>query len=84
MTKILKFEATWCNPCKQLTEVFEKNNYFGTSYVVYDADSNKEDFAKHNVRSVPTVIKVDNNGHEVSRFHGVKDADFIHGWININ
>lgn len=65
--KVLKFSATWCGPCKQLSKVIEAVGDFGTELVNIDVD---EDFVlptRFTVRGVPTCILVDDEGHEVRR-----------------
>jgi len=58
---ILKFYATWCNPCKTATTILEEvlDNYKGKQDILvieYDVDK-YDDIASHfKVQSLPTII----------------------------
>lgn len=66
--KILKFEASWCNPCKIATNILHEKGY---EFEAIDIDENKELAAEYNIMSIPTVVILDDNDNEVSRFVGV-------------
>jgi thioredoxin 1 len=70
--KLLKFYATWCGPCKSLSMVME-NMTTALPMTVEDVDIDKShDVArKYNVRSVPTMVVVDDTGTEVKRAVGM-------------
>ena len=59
--KILKFEAPWCRPCQQMTEIMKQVQLPYTVEKI-DIDIQMETAAKYNVRSVPTLILVDDDG----------------------
>jgi thiol-disulfide isomerase/thioredoxin len=65
--KILKFSATWCGPCKMLSKKFEKE---GIVYEDIDVDDNPERAAKYGVRSLPTVVIVDESGTTIRSMTG--------------
>lgn len=67
MKTIYKFSATWCRPCKSLTQQLATK---GISLEEYDIDNpaNKALMEKYNIRSVPTVVVDD--GERVQTFVG--------------
>ena len=80
--KVLKFEATWCAPCKMLKEVISN---IETDVVIesIDIDTNSDLAAQYNIRSVPTCIIVDDEGNEVSRHIGMMNKDTFNEFIKI-
>jgi len=79
MSKILYFSALWCNPCKILAPTMEKS---GLPYQKIDIDRDTELSVKYGVRSVPTLIKVDAKGNEISRLVGNNPLEKIQSWYN--
>ena len=76
--KLLKFYADWCGPCKMQTSII-KNLGDRVTVTIEDIDVDERfDMAKQwNVRGVPTMILVDENG-EVKRHSGVlKEPEFL-------
>lgn len=61
--KLLKFSAAWCQPCKQLdkflTDVLPE--YPDIELVQMPVEDNKDSAMYYNIRSVPTMIMVDND-----------------------
>ena len=70
--KILKFFGTWCNPCKALAKAFEGAKI---EHQDIDVDDNEELADKYHVKSVPTVIVLDNEGEELGRFVGPRTKE---------
>ena len=68
MKKLIKFEKNDCNPCAMVSELLEKN---GISYERINAFDNPEMAMKFRVRTVPTVILVDEE-EEIKRTMGFK------------
>jgi thioredoxin 1 len=60
MKKILRFTAEWCKPCKSLKEIL---NRIETSIPieVIDIDENMELATEYGIRSVPTMIMIEDN-----------------------
>jgi len=82
MIQLLKFHATWCNPCKQLAPVVEQVKA-ETGVPVQDIDVDKEpDMAdKYGVRGVPTLILL-KDGEPVQRMTGYQTKERIIAMIN--
>jgi thioredoxin-related protein len=54
----------------------------GLPYQKIDVDNNTELSAKYGIRSVPTLVKVDGSGNEISRMTGNKSLIDINNWYN--
>ena len=67
--KLIKFSASWCMPCKNL-ESRLNNLDLTIDLFSYDVEEEIELTEEWKVRNVPTVILVDDNGHEVKRWVG--------------
>ena len=68
VNKVLKFSATWCGPCRALGETLSKVEDVTIENV--DIDDNEELCEKYNIRSVPTLIFLNNENKEVGRSVG--------------
>lgn len=68
VNKVLKFSATWCAPCRALGETLSKVEDVTIENV--DIDNNEELCEKYNIRSVPTLIFLNNENKEVGRSVG--------------
>jgi thioredoxin 1 len=79
--KILKFSADWCRPCKKLTETLDQ---MVLPYVVESMDIDAEPglASEYSVRSVPTMILVDDEGKEQSRLVGPRTKADIGEWVS--
>ncbi len=77
MNKILYFTASWCGPCKALAPTVQQLQSEGLNIQKVDIDNNQALSTQYSVRSVPTLIKIDQNGNEISRLVGNQTADAI-------
>ena len=68
MKKIIKFEKNDCNPCAMVSKFLDKK---GVKYERINAFDNPEMALKFRVRTVPTVILMENDA-EVKRVMGFK------------
>lgn len=68
MKKIIKFEKNNCNPCAMVSEFLDRK---GVEYERINAFDNPEMAMKFRVRTVPTVILMENDA-EVKRVMGFK------------
>lgn len=73
MKKLLFFSASWCSSCRQLKPIVEKEAP-EKGYEMEDLDMDEDDGAffadKYKVRSLPTLIVLDENGTETKRAVG--------------
>lgn len=74
--KVLKFSGSWCQPCKNLTAILEKYGITNYEEVDIDTEEGMQLVAKYSIRSVPTMLKLDNEGNVLDKQIGVKpDSD---------
>ncbi len=78
--KIIKFGAVWCPGCLVMRPIWKKviEDLPDLDITEYDYDMDEEEVSKYNVgNKLPVVIKVDDNGNEISRLIGEKKKDEI-------
>ena len=80
MKKILRFTASWCSPCQALAKNLSETN-LGLPIEVIDIDVHPEISAEYGIRSVPTLIMIDEN-IEMKRVIGLKTKQQLTEWIN--
>ena len=79
--ELFYYTAPWCNPCQTLGPTMEE---VGKQIPVRKQNIDYTDPAvlqAANVRSVPTVILVE-DGQELRRFTGIKSHSQIINWLN--
>jgi thioredoxin-like negative regulator of GroEL len=72
--KLLKFEASWCGPCKQMSQVLSGME-LPWPVAAIDIDDNRDAAITHGVRGVPTMILMDENDNIIARATGAMTAD---------
>ena len=76
--KLLKFYASWCGPCKGLSMVLEGvKEQLPMPVEDIDIDADMDTARKYNVRSVPTMVVVNDDGSEVKRVVGMMNEKQI-------
>jgi thioredoxin-like negative regulator of GroEL len=81
MKELLKFSASWCQPCKSLASNMKYVDFGDVILKEYDIENNPEESTKFGIRSVPTLVLL-KDGVEVKRKSGVLMADKIEEFIN--
>ena len=72
--KALKFSASWCGPCKGLAMVIETaKDKITVPIEEYDIDTCGSISGKYHIRSVPTMILLNDAGAEIKRTVGSMD-----------
>ena len=67
--QVLKFQAPWCQPCKLLDA--QLNRLFPLLEVTkVDTDEERQLAVQYCIRSIPTLIILDENGKEIKRLTG--------------
>ena len=79
MKRIIRFTASWCGPCKSLAMNLETAN-LGLPIEVVDIDTHSDVAQEYGIRSVPTLIMLDENT-EVKRIIGSKTVNQLQEWV---
>ena len=69
ISKIKKFSATWCGPCRVLKQNLE--GFTRVPVEEIDVEANTDETTKYNIRNVPVLVYLDENGNEVDRTVGL-------------
>lgn len=78
--KILKFSASWCQPCKMLAKTLEGED-LGVPVEEVDIDENQQLAVQYAIRGVPTMVYT-RDGTEVSRVSGMMMLNDVKKWID--
>lgn len=70
--KVLKFYAEWCSPCKGLTMIINgAKDKINIPIEEVNIDDNVFMTTQFNIRSVPTLVIVDEQENEIKRHTGM-------------
>ena len=76
--KILKFYASWCTPCKALTQYLEASkDIIPCPIEEIDIEKDMETAVTYGVRGVPTMVLIDEHGNVVRKHTGVIMEDKV-------
>ena len=83
MTKVIRFSASWCGPCKMLAPTFEQleTEFENVEFETVDIDENRDMVVDYNIRTVPTVV-IEQNGHVLERLVGLQSKNAYEEAIN--
>lgn len=66
--KMLKFQAEWCGPCKMMSMVIKgAEDKIKVPVVEIDIEKEEATAIRYGIRSVPTMILLDENDNELKR-----------------
>jgi thioredoxin-like negative regulator of GroEL len=80
MKQILYFSSTWCGPCRTFKPVIESLQS-EISITFIDVDASPQTATTWNVRSVPTVLVIE-NGIEKGRLVGARPKEEVRALYN--
>jgi thioredoxin-like negative regulator of GroEL len=78
MKRILRFTASWCGPCQGLAMNLETSG-LDLPIEVIDIDVHPDVAQEYGVRSVPTLIMLDEN-IEIKRLIGSRTVNQLQEW----
>lgn len=82
--RLLKFQASWCQPCKMLSKTMADINHpLVESRQEIDVDEDMEKARQYGIRGVPTLILVDGEGKEIKRQSGYMSESQILKFLEV-
>ncbi len=78
MKRILRFTASWCGPCQGLAMNLETSG-LDLPIEVIDIDVHPDVAQEYGVRSVPTLVMLDEN-IEIKRLIGSRTVNQLQEW----
>ena len=78
MKRILRFTASWCGPCQGLAMNLETAS-LNLPIEVIDIDIHNDSAQEYGVRSVPTLVMLDENT-EIKRLIGSRTVNQLQEW----
>ena len=81
MKQLWYFTADWCGPCKQFGPIMDSVAAQGISVKKLNVDYTPDAITKYSVKSVPTVILVENE-QEKARFTGARSMQQVIQFFN--
>jgi len=78
MKRILRFTASWCGPCQGLALNLETAS-LNLPIEVIDIDIHNDVAQEYGVRSVPTLVMLDENT-EIKRLIGSRTVNQLQEW----
>ena len=75
---LIDFYADWCGPCQKLSPIVDKfaEEHSEIKVVRIDIDAQEELADRYNIRSIPTLVVIE-NGEEINRVIGLVSEEKI-------
>jgi thioredoxin 1 len=80
MKKVLRFTASWCQPCKTMKNMLEEIDS-KVPFEIIDVDVSPDIAMDFGIRSVPTLVMMDEM-IEMKRLTGIKTKEQLTEWLN--
>lgn len=79
---ILKFFSKTCGPCKWMSNVLSNIKGAYIEDIDIEEDSNSELVERYGVKSIPTLIFVDNDGSVITELRGIVPLEKIQSIVD--
>ena len=80
MKKVIRFTASWCEPCKMLAKTLE-DVQTNLPIEVVDIDKDSDSAIEFGIRGVPTMVMIE-DGTVLKRLVGMKTTKELQEWFN--
>ena len=80
MKKVIRFTASWCQPCKALSMILN-NIETNIPIEVVDIDEQTDVAIEYGIRGVPTLVMVE-DGNVIKKMVGIQTEALVREWIN--
>ena len=80
MKKVIRFTASWCEPCKMLAKTLE-DVQTNLPIEIVDIDKDSNTAIEFGIRGVPTMVMVE-DGAVLKRSVGMKSLKELQEWFN--
>ena len=80
MKKVIRFTASWCQPCKTMSNMLEEIKPT-LPFEVIDVDVSPDIAMDFGIRSVPTLVMMDET-IEMKRLTGIKTKEQLTEWLD--
>jgi thioredoxin 1 len=82
MKTVIKYEGSWCQPCKAYSPTFNRvaSEVPGVNFQSIDVDSGDPRIIEHGIRNVPTTVVIDESGN-VRKQSGVMSVEQLRAFI---
>lgn len=82
MNRLIYFYSDTCSPCQQMAPIISQLQMAGVNITKINTSTDQHYTQQHNVRSVPTIIKIDGNRNELGRLVGFNTFGTISNFLN--
>lgn len=84
MNTLIKFSAGWCQPCQQMKSAFAKfaSEQTDVKIVEIDVDESPDVASNYRVRSIPTILLVDENDNILKMKAGAMTEQELKDFVN--
>lgn len=77
MSKVLKFFSPTCGPCKVMSKLLDTLEGVEVKSIDITEEDNQELLDDWNVRTIPTIVVLDDNDKFIKKFSGIVTIDKI-------